>query len=254
MSITRQPEIWAKILEKMPKNRWVHTMEIYEIIEKTIDLKPDDFLPAAPGISIPKWKRNVRNVLQYRKKTKEIQWEKLGKYKLESDVDSAATSSSIPIGGKKMSAKDFEAIQEKRRLTGLKGELFVMKYERSKLKRISRPDLVEKVEQISKVVVNAGYDIDSFDEHGKSIRIEVKAKDDMIPQFEITKNELKIAKKYGENYWLYMVLNVNRKPTLSKYQNPRKLIDSGDISIEPSAYTGRILSFETHDSSRLKMR
>jgi hypothetical protein len=246
MPITRMPEIWAKMIEKMPKDRWISLAQIYGIIERNIDLKPDDFLPAAPGVSgDSKWKRNVRNVLQDRKATKEILWEKPAKYKLRSSDDSAATSSSVPIvpiSEKKISVKDFEAIQEKRRITGMKGELFVMRYEKSKLMKIGRPDLAEKVEQISKVVVNAGFDIKSFDEHGKPMRIEVKARDDMIPQFEITRNELNMAKKYGRSYWLYMVRNVNRKPILKIYQNPRRLIDSGDISIEPSAYTGRILS------------
>lgn len=56
--------------------------EIYRIVEQNSCLDDEDWEPQAPGSDIPKWKRNVRNVLQYRKKTGEIEWDGEAKYRL----------------------------------------------------------------------------------------------------------------------------------------------------------------------------
>jgi hypothetical protein len=68
------PEIWAIIQKYMPHGTWTHIHQIYDIVEKHTDLDDDDFYPQSPTSGIPKWKRNVRNVLQYRKGKKELQW------------------------------------------------------------------------------------------------------------------------------------------------------------------------------------
>ena len=51
-------------------------------MERNSNLDDEDLEPQAPGSDIPKWKRNVRNVLQYRKKTGEIEWDGEAKYRL----------------------------------------------------------------------------------------------------------------------------------------------------------------------------
>ena len=48
---------------------------IYRIVESTLRLDSEDYEWQSPISSIPKWKRNVRNVLQYRKKIGEIEWD-----------------------------------------------------------------------------------------------------------------------------------------------------------------------------------
>ncbi len=68
------PEIWDIILKKMPRGTWVSLQEIYQLIENHVSLDSEDFEPQSPKSDIPKWKRNVRNVLQYRKRTEEIRW------------------------------------------------------------------------------------------------------------------------------------------------------------------------------------
>lgn len=77
-----QPEIWKIIKDNLPNDVWVTLQEIYKIIERNVNLNDDDFEPQAPNSDIPKWKRNVRNVLQYRKQTGEIEWDGDAKYKL----------------------------------------------------------------------------------------------------------------------------------------------------------------------------
>lgn len=59
----------------MPRERWISLDEIYQMIERYGNLDIEDFEPQSPTSDIPKWKRNVRNVLQYREGTGEIQWD-----------------------------------------------------------------------------------------------------------------------------------------------------------------------------------
>lgn len=78
----RSPEIWDTIFRSMEMNTWVRLGDIYKLIEKNCKLDPDDFLPQSPGSNTPKWKRNVRNVLQRRKTKGDINWDGNGKYLL----------------------------------------------------------------------------------------------------------------------------------------------------------------------------
>lgn len=76
--MTRLPEIWTCIKKKMTKRYWVALDDIYRLIEENISLDEEDYEWQSPSSDIPKWKRNVRNVLQYRRKTGEIEWDERG--------------------------------------------------------------------------------------------------------------------------------------------------------------------------------
>ena len=78
----RLPEIWDVIRKNLSKEKWTSLEEIYRIIERNANLDDEDYEPQAPGSDIPKWKRNVRNVLQYRKKTGDIEWDGDAQYRL----------------------------------------------------------------------------------------------------------------------------------------------------------------------------
>lgn len=58
----------------MSKNRWVSLDNIYLLIERYCNLDIEDSKSSAPGNIEPKWKRNVRNVLQTDKKAGKIVW------------------------------------------------------------------------------------------------------------------------------------------------------------------------------------
>ncbi len=73
--MTHLPEIWNCIINNLPRGQWVVLDDIYRLIENNIDLDQEDYEWQSPVSDIPKWKRNVRNVLQYRKGTGEIQWD-----------------------------------------------------------------------------------------------------------------------------------------------------------------------------------
>jgi hypothetical protein len=76
------PEIWDCIVSKLPKKRWVVLDDIYTLIEHNLNLDAEDYEGQSPSSKIPKWKRNVRNVLQNRKETGKIEWNKHGSYRL----------------------------------------------------------------------------------------------------------------------------------------------------------------------------
>ena len=75
-------DIWDIIQAKMLRGRWVSLEEIYQMVEKHWNLDAEDFYPQSHTSDIPKWKRNVRNVLQYRKNTGEILWNREARYLL----------------------------------------------------------------------------------------------------------------------------------------------------------------------------
>jgi len=80
--MTRLPELWDCILGDLPRGRWIVLDDIYTLVERNLNLDAEDYEWQSPNSDIPKWKRNVRNVLQYRKKTGEIEWDGHGSYRL----------------------------------------------------------------------------------------------------------------------------------------------------------------------------
>ena len=80
--MTHLPEIWECIKTRLPKGQWVALDDIYHLIANSLKLDREDYEWQSPKSDIPKWKRNVRNVMQYRKKTGDIEWDGHGNYKL----------------------------------------------------------------------------------------------------------------------------------------------------------------------------
>lgn len=76
------PEIWAIMLDHLTRGRWIPIEKIYDIIQHYGNLDAEDFEPQSPISSIPKWKRNTRNVLQYRKIKGQIRWDGNANYLL----------------------------------------------------------------------------------------------------------------------------------------------------------------------------
>ena len=80
--MTRLPEIWVCLKKNIRRGHWTSVETIYEIVQNNLPLDTEDFQPQSPSSDIPKWKRNVRNVLQYRKKTGEIEWDGRANYRI----------------------------------------------------------------------------------------------------------------------------------------------------------------------------
>lgn len=80
--MTRLSDIWKCIIRMLPRKQWLGLQAVYNTVEKHLPLDAEDFEPQSPKSESPKWMRNVRNVLQYRKRTGEIEWDGAGNYRL----------------------------------------------------------------------------------------------------------------------------------------------------------------------------
>jgi len=226
MTITKLHQIWDVLNERFPRDEWIHLQSIYEMIQSSIQLRPDDFLPSAPNSSEPKWMRNVRNVLQQRKNTGSIAWDKNGKYMIPTTEinisdDSITTPSRIQY---EISEERFKKIKESREAIGQAGENWVINHERSYLTTKGRIDLAIQITRISETNIAAGYDILSFELDSSKKFIEVKATALSKTEFFISANELEIAKQLNGNYWIYLISEIYGEPKLFTIQDPTKEI------------------------------
>jgi hypothetical protein len=67
-------DIWPALKAAMNEESWTSLDELYRAVEKA--------LPAVSEESSPRWRRNVRNVLQHRRARGEVAWNGHGAYKL----------------------------------------------------------------------------------------------------------------------------------------------------------------------------
>ena len=68
-----QKEIWAVLSGEMKRDEWIALDAIYELISQRIPVRDEP---------VPRWRRNVRNVLQRRKASGEVEWNGHGAYRL----------------------------------------------------------------------------------------------------------------------------------------------------------------------------
>jgi hypothetical protein len=131
----------------------------------------------------------------------------------------------------------FEMLQREAVEIGRRGEELVLEYERKRLVLAGLGNLAEEVRQISLENVAAGYDIQSFDMAGNQKYIEVKSSKARIAGFEITANELSVARESGDRYFVYKVMGVGEAtPEIMEIQNPAALIDVGKLHLRPIQY------------------
>jgi hypothetical protein len=62
--MTHLPELWSLIKALLTQSNWTSLEEIYKPVERVARLDYEDYQSQSPTSDIPKWKRNVRNVLQ----------------------------------------------------------------------------------------------------------------------------------------------------------------------------------------------
>ncbi len=113
------------------------------------------------------------------------------------------------------------------KLIGDLGELWVLKYEIEKLRQSGLQKLVNKIKHTAKDEGDGtGYDIQSFDENGQKIYIEVKTtKGGKNSPFYITRTELERSKIDKENFYLYRLYNFNEDNDTAEI-----LIIKGDLT------------------------
>lgn len=129
---------------------------------------------------------------------------------------------------------DYETQHISRALLGERGEYIVMQYEKEHLKKVG---IKKKPKQVSLIDDSLGYDIESYDETGVQIRIEVKATNASPKDFHFffTANELFAAKQYKENYRIYIVFKPNNSnPQIFNLRNP--FLEEGKMNLIPISY------------------
>ena len=110
---------------------------------------------------------------------------------------------------------------------GERAEQLTLSYEKGRLNERNYPDMAMSIQQISKIDVAAGYDIESFNGKGSTLTpdrmIEVKGTSGTAPYFYWSENEIETAKSLKEKYWVYLWIEVKSETegTLyKKIQNP----------------------------------
>ena len=112
---------------------------------------------------------------------------------------------------------DYAAREARNRQLGEQGEKFILEYEKFRLKRLGRADLISAVEWTSKERGDgAGYDIRSFDgPTDNELFIEVKTTNSgMYQPFLITRNEVAFSETRDSQYALYRLFDFSRDPRM----------------------------------------
>ena len=88
---------------------------------------------------------------------------------------------------------------------GDKGELYILEYEKERLKKLNKTQLAENIKHVSALNDSAGYDILSYNDDGSERFIEVKTtKGPIGTDFYISPGELKFSKE-NKNFFIYRV-------------------------------------------------
>jgi hypothetical protein len=149
------------------------------------------------------------------------------------------------IESQRLSLDEFLKIQQNKIEIGTAAELEVIEYEKRRLSRF--PDLISKIEHTALIDVMAGYDIRSFDDVPDKSGfpsprfIEVKAVSQWSYQFHWTMNEIKKAREFCSNYYLYLLpvlnkdsfdiegLKIIRDPFSNVYNNSKNWIRIDEV-------------------------
>lgn len=104
--------------------------------------------------------------------------------------------------------------EKNKKLIGNIGEEIALTFEKNRLTQLGRPDLADKVEQVSKTKGDGlGYDILSYDVINNSTTekyIEVKATTgNSTKPFDISANEVEVSELYPEQYFIYRIFNIH---------------------------------------------
>ena len=129
---------------------------------------------------------------------------------------------------------DYERINRNKKDVGNRGENAILQYEKNKLKSLGLLDLAEQVSLCENDA--SGHDIDSFDEHGNEIHIEVKTNsgNKSYLDFYITNNELEHLMS-DDNYYIYYLFNIKGKPKCH-ILNKKDLLNRKEEFFQPVIY------------------
>lgn len=130
---------------------------------------------------------------------------------------------------------DYEKINRNKKDIGDRGERVILEYEKLKLEKLGLYELAEKVSLTENDAI--GYDIDSFDENGNEIHIEVKTNsgsNNNLVEFYITNKELKTLLE-DSSYNIYYLYSIKNKPKVHII-NKNEILKDMDKYLSPILY------------------
>jgi hypothetical protein len=74
-------DMWPVIQRRLKSDQWTTLQELYRAVQGKCALDAEDWLPAAPGSSDARWRRNVRNVLQQRRAAAQVELKRPAMYR-----------------------------------------------------------------------------------------------------------------------------------------------------------------------------
>ena len=132
---------------------------------------------------------------------------------------------------KAVSEEDLYKILEIQRRIGKEAEEATVEWERKRLRDLGvKESVLDRICRKSKIEVDAGYDIDSFDNAKIGMNfdrfIEVKATTGGNPEFYWSENEIEKAKELGDRYFIYIWVNFGKpeQQLIEPIQNPYRQI------------------------------
>jgi len=145
--------------------------------------------------------------------------------------------------GEGWSEEKFREYLKEKEEVGKVGENLVKAFEMRRLTEMGHAVEARCVRRISNVRVNAGYDIESFDASSPSVVydrfIEVKAARGRQLRFFWSENEIKVATRLGQRYWIYFQGAVDASKGVARdqpilIQNPSdSIIKEGKFKTSP---------------------
>lgn len=116
---------------------------------------------------------------------------------------------------------------------GIKGELLVVGYEEKRLQELG---INKKVVHVSLEGDGHGYDIESYNENGEKIFIEVKTTEGgKNNYFDVTKNEVLVSNEKDFYYYIYRLFNYNKEMNSAEFYILKGPI-SENFNLEASQY------------------
>lgn len=141
--------------------------------------------------------------------------------------------------GRGWSEEEFQEYLREKLEVGDVAEDLIVAFEAARLEVLGNAVEAKCVRRISRLRVNAGYDVESFNSKSTSLNydrfIEVKGAKGSNLRFFWSENEMQIAKKRGAQYWIYFQGGVDPKTRTAKnkplvFQNPFETV-LGDASL-----------------------
>lgn len=133
---------------------------------------------------------------------------------------------------------DYLQLEARNRTLGLRGEEFVLNFERERLIAAGKERLAAQVKHTSLVEGDgAGYDILSFDEDSRERLIEVKTtKFGEYTPFYVSRNEVEVSRLEAPSYHLYRLYEFGRSVCL--YMRPGPLDES--FTLDCTSFLARV--------------